>query len=87
MEGRIKFVDPKTQKWGFIVPADKTRDVHFDIADFAGPRPSPADNDAPVQFDLAEHGTWGYPEFGAAEPAAERARRLLDAPEPSPQAA
>jgi Amt family ammonium transporter len=38
-------------------------------------------------LDLAEHGTWGYPEFGAAEPAAERARRLLDAPEPSPQAA
>jgi Amt family ammonium transporter len=38
-------------------------------------------------LDLAEHGTWGYPEFGGAESSAERARRLLEAPEPNPQAA
>lgn len=57
MEGRIKFVDPKTRKWGFIVPADKSRDVHFDIRDFAGPTPSVADADAPVTFELIEQGT------------------------------
>ena len=27
MEGRIKFVDPKTKKWGFIVPSDSSVDV------------------------------------------------------------
>ncbi len=57
MEGRIKFVDPKTRKWGFIVPADKSRDVHFDIGEFVGPTPSVADADAPVTFELVEQGT------------------------------
>jgi hypothetical protein len=57
MEGRIKFVDPKTQKWGFIIPSDKSRDVHFDIRDFVGPAPSVADADAPVAFELVEQGT------------------------------
>ena len=54
MEGRIKFMTP--QKRGFIVPSDKSADVHFEIADFIGPSPSTADKDAPVQFDLAERG-------------------------------
>jgi len=57
MEGRIKFVDPKTQKWGFIVPTDKSRDVHFDIRDFVSATPSVADADAPVTFELLEQGT------------------------------
>ena len=56
MEGRIKFIDAKTQKWGFIVPSDKSADVHFEIADFIGPSPSTVDKDAPVQFDLVERG-------------------------------
>ena len=38
MEGRIKFVDAKTQKWGYIVPPDKSADVYFKIEDFIGPR-------------------------------------------------
>ena len=56
MEGRIKFIDAKIQKWGFIVPSDKSADVHFEIADFIGPSPSTVDKDAPVQFDLVERG-------------------------------
>src|ERR1700683_709151 len=61
MEGKIKFVDPKTQKWGFIVPADKSRDVHFDIKDFVSATPSVADADATVTFELIEQGTSGAP--------------------------
>jgi hypothetical protein len=57
MEGRIKFVDPKTRRWGFIVPTDNTRDVHFEIRDFVGPTPSVADADAPVAFHLEEQGS------------------------------
>ena len=57
MEGRIKFVDAKTQKWGYIVPSDKSADVYFKIEDFIGPGPSTADSDAPVQFELVEQGS------------------------------
>ena len=57
MQGRIRFVDPKTQKWGFIIPTDNSRDVHFDVRDFVDAVPSTADADAPVVFELLQQGT------------------------------
>lgn len=57
MEGRIKFVDPKTRKWGFIIPADGSRDVHFDVSDFVGAAPDIADAGAPVEFEPIDQPT------------------------------
>src|SRR5260370_18667775 len=42
MLGKIKFLDNKTQKWGFIVPDDGTRDLHFHASNFDGDKPTPA---------------------------------------------
>jgi cold shock CspA family protein len=54
MRGRIKFLDPKTGMWGFIVPEDAGRDAHFRLCDCLEPRPSSADADKPVEFELVE---------------------------------
>jgi cold shock CspA family protein len=54
MRGNIKFVDPQTRKWGFIIPADNGRDVHFQTIDFSGVAPGPSDAGAEVEFELVE---------------------------------
>jgi cold shock CspA family protein len=54
MRGVIKFVDPKTRSWGFIITPDNGRDVHFVVADFIDAHPTPSDNGADVEFDLKE---------------------------------
>jgi cold shock CspA family protein len=54
MLGRIKFLDSKTKKWGFIVPDDGTRDVHFSASDFDGGGPTPDDQGRVVEFELEE---------------------------------
>jgi cold shock CspA family protein len=58
MHGRIKFVDSKTNQWGFIIPDDGAPDVHFRLSDVVGSnRPTKADANCPVEFDLVEtHG-------------------------------
>jgi cold shock CspA family protein len=55
MRGRIKFVDSKTNQWGFIIPDNGAADVHFRVSDVIGSnRPTRADADCPVEFDLEE---------------------------------
>jgi len=54
MEGKIKFVDGHTGKWGYIVPNDGSEDVHFLTANILGPVPSNADVHAPVEFEVVE---------------------------------
>jgi cold shock CspA family protein len=54
MLGKIKFLDNKTEKWGFIVPDDGTRDVHFSASDFDGSKPNPSDQGRDVEFELEE---------------------------------
>lgn len=55
MKGKIKFVDSKTNQWGFIVPDDGTADVHFRVANVIGSnRPTKADAGCPVEFQLSE---------------------------------
>jgi len=54
MRGKIKFVDSKTGQWGFIVPEDGSEDVHFKVADFSAPRPTPQDAELLVEFELQE---------------------------------
>jgi cold shock CspA family protein len=57
MLGKIKFLDGKTQKWGFIVPDDGTRDVHFHASDFDGDKPNASDQARDVQFELQDDDT------------------------------
>jgi cold shock CspA family protein len=57
MLGKIKFLDNKTQKWGFIVPDDGTRDVHFSASDFDGDKPRAGDQGRDVEFELEEDDT------------------------------
>jgi len=54
MKGRIKFVDPTTKDWGFIVPEDGGGDVHFTLRDFVTRKPTIRDYDAHVQFEVEE---------------------------------
>lgn len=57
MKGKIKFLDGKTGKWGFIVPDDLDQaDVHFQVEDFAGQHPSMDDPGRTVEFDLQTSG-------------------------------
>ena len=51
-----RFPDPSLDP-SQTIPADKSADVHFEISEFTGPRPSTADRDALVQFELVEQGT------------------------------
>ena len=40
MKGKIKFLDTKTRRWGFIVPDEAgDSDVHFEVEDFVGESP------------------------------------------------
>jgi cold shock CspA family protein len=71
MRGHIKFVDSKTGLWGFVIPEDGSDDVHFRVAEFSGPRPTPQDVGLEVEFELCEDG--GRRHAGAA--------RLVDPPE------
>jgi cold shock CspA family protein len=57
MLGKVKFLDSKTQKWGFIVPDDGTRDVHFHASDFDGDPPGSNDQGLDVEFQLEEDDT------------------------------
>jgi cold shock CspA family protein len=52
MKGTIKFLDGKTAKWGFIVPDEAGADVHFQVEDFDGQRPTIEDAGRGVEFDL-----------------------------------
>ncbi len=52
MQGNIKFVDPKSGKWGFIVPTDGGPDVHFNVGDVIDETPWTNDNGAPVTFEI-----------------------------------
>jgi cold shock CspA family protein len=54
MKGTIKFVDPKSRLWGFIIPEDNGLDVHFQTKVFTGVQPTPADNGAEVEFEMVE---------------------------------
>jgi cold shock CspA family protein len=54
MLGKIKFLDGKTRKWGYIVPEDGTSDVHFNVSDFGGDSPSASDEGRDVEFQLDE---------------------------------
>ncbi len=75
MRGTIKFVDVKSGLWGYIVPDDGGQDVHFEVRDFEGPHPGPADGGLPVEFDL---GT------SEGKPHATRPRLLSPPRAPSP---
>src|SRR5208337_382528 len=54
MKGKIKFVDGRSEQWGYIVPEDGTKDIHFEVTDAVGEAPSHADAGAPVEFDLID---------------------------------
>jgi cold shock CspA family protein len=54
LNGKIKFVDVRTEQWGYIVPDDGSKDIHFWVSDATGEKPSNADAGAPVEFDLIE---------------------------------
>ncbi len=57
MRGRIKFVDGNTNQWGFIIPDDDGADIHFRVSNIVkSDRPTRADSDCRVEFDLAENG-------------------------------
>lgn len=71
MRGKIKFVDSKTGQWGFIVAEDGSGDVHFRVADFSPPRPTPQDSDLNVEFELQEDDDGRHA----------RSARLLDPPD------
>ena len=43
MKGTIKFVDAKTEEWGYILPDDKGEEVRFDVKDFKGNKPTQND--------------------------------------------
>jgi cold shock CspA family protein len=51
MNGKIKFIDHRTGQWGYVVPDDGSPDVHFNMSDVEGPRPTEVDEGAPVEFD------------------------------------
>jgi len=75
MQGRIKFVDKKTERWGFINPDDGGEGVYFNVEDVLGPRPTFADAGIPVEFDIASE---------AGRPRAVNVR-LLEPPRPPVQ--
>jgi cold shock CspA family protein len=54
MLGKIKFLDAKTHKWGYIVPEDGSGDVHFRVSDFGKEGPSVSDVGLDVEFQLDE---------------------------------
>jgi cold shock CspA family protein len=54
MRGTIKFVDPKTRLWGFIIPEDNGMDVYFQTSNFVGARPTTQDAGTEVEFELEE---------------------------------
>src|SRR5947208_3641480 len=54
MRGTIKFVDPKTRAWGFIIPEDNGLDVHFQVDDFSDTAPIPADAGEEVEFEFIQ---------------------------------
>jgi cold shock CspA family protein len=54
LNGKIKFVDGRSEQWGYIVPDDGSNDIHFWVSDATGEIPSHADTGAPVEFDLIE---------------------------------
>jgi len=54
MLGKIKFLDGKTRKWGYIVPEDGTSDVHFNVSDYSKDGPSVSDIGRDVEFQLEE---------------------------------
>jgi cold shock CspA family protein len=56
MRGELKFVDGKSGNWGFIVPDDGGKDVHFLQRDVVGGPLSRADAGKPVDFELHERG-------------------------------
>jgi cold shock CspA family protein len=51
--GRIKFLDSKTGRWGFITPDDGSPDVHFAVENFADRKPKLEDEGRAVAFDIA----------------------------------
>ena len=57
MLGKIKYLDNKTKRWGFIGPDDGTRDVHFHASDFDGDEPNADDQGCDVEFELEEDDT------------------------------
>jgi cold shock CspA family protein len=55
--GKIKFLDAKTGKWGFIVSDDSNGgDVHFQAEDFIDYSPTSEDAGQPVEFEIEENG-------------------------------
>jgi cold shock CspA family protein len=53
VKGKIKFLDTKTGKWGFIVPDDSDGgDVHFQVQDFVDQYPAADDAGQAVEFDI-----------------------------------
>src|SRR5207244_426265 len=53
MKGKIKFLDAKTGRWGFIVPDEPGEtDVHFQVEDFVGEQPTRDDPGRVVEFEL-----------------------------------
>lgn len=53
MKGKIKFLDAKTRRWGFIVPDDPAEaDVHFQVEDFVAEQPTLDDPGRTVEFEL-----------------------------------
>ena len=53
MKGKIKFLDTKTRRWGFIVPDEAgDSDVHFEVEDFVGESPTADDTGRSVEFEL-----------------------------------
>ena len=57
MKGKIKFLDAKTRKWGFIVPDGVGEtDVHFQVEDFVDQQPAPEDAGREVEFDIDSSG-------------------------------
>jgi cold shock CspA family protein len=60
VKGTIKFIDQRTaNSWGYIVPEDGSRDVHFYASDADGAVPSSADAGAPVEYFDLEDGPRG----------------------------
>ncbi len=55
MKGKIKFLDAKSQKWGFILPDDNTGDIHFILNDFEGEIDKTNAAEQRVEFELEEN--------------------------------
>jgi len=56
MIGKIKFVDVKSERWGYIIPDDGSSDVCFQQSDVVGRALKPSDAGADVEFNLHEDG-------------------------------